>query len=115
MCAASAASQSSPASRAASKADSKSGSAASLSPLERRRRPRSRSTRIRDALAGLLRRLVEQAIALVEALAETLDARELRQRLRAERTEALLGAVEVVEVPVRAQRIHQRPVVEKCW
>ena len=59
--------------------------------------------------------LVEQPVAFLEALAQTLDARQLRQRLRSQRTEARLGRVEVVEVPERAERIAHRPVVEKCW
>ena len=44
--------------------------------------------------------LVEEPVALVEALAQALDPRELRQRLRAQGPEARLGGVEVVEVPV---------------
>ena len=64
---------------------------------------------------ALRRRLVEEAIARVEALAQPLDARQLRERLGAKRAEAPLGAVEVAEVPVRTQRVHQLPVVEKCW
>ena len=48
----------------------------------------------------LLRGLVEQAVALVEALPEPLDPGQLCQRLGAQRTEAAGGRVEVVEVPV---------------
>ena len=113
MCAASAASQSSPASTAAANARSKSGSAASLSPDERRSRPRSRSTRMRTRGSSSVD-LVEQPVAAVVVLAQALHARELRQRLRPQRAEARLGRVEVVEVPEWSQRVAHRPVVEKC-
>ena len=63
----------------------------------------------------LLDDLVEQPVALLEAVAQPFHPRQLRQRLGAQRPEARLGRVEVVEVPERAERIAHRPVVEKCW
>ena len=59
--------------------------------------------------------LVEQPVAFLEAVAQPFHPRQLRQRLGAEHSKALLGRVEVVEVPERAERIAHRPVVEKCW
>ena len=58
--------------------------------------------------------LVEQTVATVVVLAQTLHARELGQRLRPQRAEAPLGRVEVVEVPEWSQRVAHRPEVEKC-
>ena len=63
----------------------------------------------------LLDDLVEEPVALLEAVAQPFHPRQLRQRLGAQRPEARLGRVEVVEVPERTQRIAHRPVVEKCW
>ena len=114
MCAASPASQSSPASTAAANARSKSGSAAARSPAERAQ-PAALEVDADPDARVVLRHLVEQPVALLEVLAQPLHARELRQRLRPQRAEARLGRVEVVEVPVRAQRVAHRPVVEKCW
>ena len=62
----------------------------------------------------VLGHIVEQAIATVIVLAQTLHARELSQRLRPQRAEAPLGRVEVVEVPEWSQRVAHRPEVEKC-
>ena len=58
--------------------------------------------------------LVEQPVAFLEPVAQAFHPRQLRQRLGAERAKALLGRVEVVEVPEWAKRIGHRPVVEKC-
>ncbi len=53
-----------------------------------------------DPRVVLLRGLVEQAVALVEALPKPLDPGQLCQRLGPQRAEAARGRVEVVEVPV---------------
>ena len=63
---------------------------------------------------NVLHDLVEEPVAFLEAVAQAFHARQLRQRLGAKRTEALLGRVEVVEVPEWAERIGHLPVVEKC-
>ncbi len=63
----------------------------------------------------LLDDLVEEPVALLEAVAQPFHPRKLCQRLGAQRPEARLGRVEVVEVPERAEWIAHRPVVEKCW
>lgn len=70
-----------------------------------------------DPDAGMvIRDLVEQPLAGREVSPQPLDARELRQRLGAQRAKAALALVQVVEVPLGAEQVHcHRPVVEKCW
>ena len=95
-------------SRAAAKADSKSGKAAALSPLERRRRPRSRSTRIRtrgssSCAASSSRRSPSSKRSRSPSTRASCVSASAPQR-----AEAAGCRVEVVEVPVRTQRVHHR-------